>query len=282
MTATETPTGPPTREQIRAQWDALAPGFDDVVTPTNIDLGEDVLRRVEVTEGTRFLDVAAGSGALAIPAARRGARVVATDISPVMLERLAARARAEGLVLDTRLMDGQSLQLEDDEFDVSASQHGVSLFPDIDRGLRELVRVTRPGGRVVVATIGPPQHAEFLTFFIGALKASVPGFPGLPLDPPPLPFQVADPERLRAKLVAAGLADVVVDRAEWQLRVQSGKQLWKFVVSSNPIGAQLVANLTSEQAATARTVLEGMVRERRGNRDEATLRTAVTIGLGTS
>src|SRR5690606_11409635 len=115
------------------------------------------------------LDVAAGSGALSLPAARLGARVLAVDISPGMVERLAARARAEGLAnLETRVMDGHALELEDNTFDLAASQFGVMLFPDLPRGLSEMARVTRPGGRVLVVTFGPFEQVEFIGFFIRA------------------------------------------------------------------------------------------------------------------
>ena len=74
-------------------------------------------------------------------------------------------------------MDGHALELEDDTFDVSASQLGVSLFPNLQRGLRELVRVTKPG-RVLIVAFGPPQKAEFFGFFLAAMQAVVPGFTG--------------------------------------------------------------------------------------------------------
>jgi ubiquinone/menaquinone biosynthesis C-methylase UbiE len=76
----------------------------------------------------RFLDVAAGSGALSIPAARLGARALATDLSPVMLGSLDERARQEGLDVATRVMDGHALDLDDDSFDIAGSQFGVMLF----------------------------------------------------------------------------------------------------------------------------------------------------------
>ena len=65
-------------EQLRDAWDAIAPRYDEYITPQSIQRGEDALRGVDVQPGTRFLDVAAGSGALSIPAARRGARVIAS------------------------------------------------------------------------------------------------------------------------------------------------------------------------------------------------------------
>ena len=69
-------------EQTRAEWDAIAPGYDRTNTPTQMWLGEQGLRRAGLRPGMRFLDVAAGSGALSIPAARIGAQVLATDQSP--------------------------------------------------------------------------------------------------------------------------------------------------------------------------------------------------------
>jgi ubiquinone/menaquinone biosynthesis C-methylase UbiE len=106
----------------RAAWDRIAPGYDRTNTPTQMWVAGEGLRRAGVAADTRFLDVAAGSGALSIPAARRGARVLSVDVSPAMLELLRARARREGLEVETRLMDGHALALDDSSFDVAGSQ----------------------------------------------------------------------------------------------------------------------------------------------------------------
>jgi 2-polyprenyl-3-methyl-5-hydroxy-6-metoxy-1,4-benzoquinol methylase len=87
-----------TPQQTRAAWDELAAGYDQFVTPTHLDLAEEALRRVGLRAGMRFLDVAAGTGALSIPAARLGAQVLAIDISPTMVARLNQRVQEEGLV----------------------------------------------------------------------------------------------------------------------------------------------------------------------------------------
>lgn len=278
------PQSPPatTSEQIRAAWDRVAPGFDDYATPLTIGYGERFLRRADLRAGMRFLDVASGTGALAIPAARLGAEVLATDISPVMIDRLDARARSEGLTsLHTGIMDGTDLDLDDDTFDVAASQNGVSLFPDLQAGLAELVRVTRSGGRVLIVAFGPARRAEFLTFFLGALQAAVPGFTGPPMDPPPLPFQVADPEVLADELAAAGLAEVSVQSARWDLPFTSATHFWDLVTNSNPISGRLLATVADEQIEEARRVLEGMLRERSGGRPGAVLHAELNVAVGT-
>jgi SAM-dependent methyltransferase len=275
-------TQAPTLAQTRDAWDAIAPGFDALITQENMRHGEDILGRLDIRPGTRFLDVAAGSGALSIPAARRGAEVTAVDLAPTMIECLTARARAEGLSnLEGRVMDGHALDLPDGSFDVSASQHGVSLFPDLSGGLAELVRVTRAGGTVLVVAFGAVAKAEFLGLFVGAVTATVPGFAGPPMDPPPLPFQLADPDRFRRSLAAAGLSSVSVDPISWDMAFRSGAHLWDSVTSSNPIGAQLVAGLTEAQADEARQVLDGMLRERSGGGPGAVLHAEVNVGVGT-
>lgn len=274
-------TQTPTTEQIRTAWDALATGFDDFMSPLTIAFGEHLVGRLDIRSGTRFLDVAAGSGALAIPAARRGATTVAVDIAPTMIERLNSRARSEGLSnLEGQVMDAQTLEFPDNTFDVSVSLNGVSLFPDLDGGLAELVRVTRPGGRVVIAAFGRMQRTEFITFFMSAMQTAVPGFTPLPVDPPPLPFQVSDPNKLHAKLTEAGLTTVRADTTTWDMRFHSAAHYWDAMTSSNPIAVQTTADLTAEQRDDVKRVLDGMLRERSGGDPGAVLHNEATIGIG--
>ena len=271
-----------TPEQTRDAWNGVAEGYDEFVTPLVMPLAEQVLGRINLGPGMRLLDVAAGTGALSLLAAGLGAKVVATDIAPAMIERLDARARAQGLSnLEARAMDGLGLELEDDTFDVSASQLGVTVIPDLKRGLREMVRVTKPGGKVLIAALGPPQKAEFFGVFLAALKATVPGFTGPPTDPPPPQFQVADPATFRQRLAEAGLKDITVETVTFGLEFRSSADLWGFLMSSNPMGQILVANLTEEQRTEVRDVLAGMLRERSGSNGKAQLNLDINIGLGT-
>lgn len=262
-------------------WDAIASGYDEFVTPTHFWIGDEALRRAGLAKGMRFLDVAAGSGALSIPAARLGAHVQATDLSPQMLGRLEARARKEGLAgIDVRVMDGHALEFEDHTFDVAGSQYGVMLFPDLPRAVAEMTRVVKPGGRVLLVVYGPPAQVEFLAFFIGAIQTVIPGFAGLPADLPPLPFQVANAEKLRRRLAEAGLRDIRVETVVQQTPFESGRHLWDWVVNSNPIGAGLVTGLTEAQGLAVREVLDGMLRERAGQDGAAVLTDQSHIGIG--
>jgi SAM-dependent methyltransferase len=274
-------TQAPTAAQVRAGWDALAARFDDYVTPQTISHGEALLADLDVGRDTRLLDVAVGSGALAIPAARLGAQVLAVDIAPAMIERLTARATAEGLPnLTARVMDGHALDLPEGAFDVSVSLNGVSLFPDIDRGLAEVVRVTSPGGKVAIAAFGPMPGTEFVRFFMAALQTVAPGLPPSPGGPPSLPFQVSEPAKLRAKLIQAGLTDVRVQTPSWDWRFASVAAYWASVTCSNPLAANLVAQLTEQQREDAVHVLDRMLRERSTSKREIALHNTMTIGIG--
>lgn len=274
---------PPPEPGPRAAWDRIAPGYDRTNTPTQERIAEEGLRRAGLAAGMRFLDVASGSGALSLPAARRGAAVMAVDQSPVMLDLLRTRARMEGLEVETRVMDGHALDIAADTFDLVGSQFGVMLFPDMPKGIREMRRVARPGGRVLVHAYGDPSRIEFLGFLVGAIRSVRPEFDGPPQDPPPLEFQLSDPERLRGELHAAGLRDVRVETVTEATEFESGDALWDWVVWSNPIVETLLGSLelSNEERGVAREALDGMVRERASGRHTARLTNPVNIGIGT-
>lgn len=274
-------TQPPAAAQIRDAWDAIADGFDRHTTPHTIELGMGVLARLPLGPGVRVLDIGAGSGGLAIPAARTGADVVAVDIAPTMIERLAARARAEGLTnIDARVGDGTALALDDDAFDVTMSLNGVSLLPDLAGGLREASRVTRPGGTVMIVTFGPLPEVEFIAFFLGALRATAPDALPPPSEPLP-PFRLADPTTLQRTLEGAGLGDVAVETTTWETAFDSVDHFLDVLMASNPIAGQVTGGLTDEQSDEFRRVLDGMLRERSGGAAGAVLHATMRIGLGT-
>jgi pimeloyl-ACP methyl ester carboxylesterase/ubiquinone/menaquinone biosynthesis C-methylase UbiE len=270
-------------QQTRAAWNKIAPGYDAVVTSTHIWLGEEGLRRAGLRPGMTFLDVAAGSGALSIPAARMGARVLATDLSPVMLERLRQRAQDEGLTIETRVMDGHALDLDDNSFDIAGSQFGVMLFPDMPKGIRELARVAKTGGRVLMNVFGDMRKVEFFAFFMRGIQAVRPDFTGPPSDPPPLPFQLQDPERLRRELANAGLKDIRIEQTKEPLEFRSGEEMLDWLVRSNPIAEMVLGEMRvkDDERLVVQQALERLVRERAAGGDVATLTSPINIGIGT-
>ncbi len=267
--------------ELRAAWDRIAPGYDENVTPTHFWLGMEGLHRAGLRPGMSVLDVAAGSGALSIPAARLGARVLATDLSPGMLEMLGRRANSEGLDIETRVMDGHALELDDDSFDLVGSQFGVMLFPDMPRGIREMARVAKPGGRVLVNAFGDFRKIEFFECFVSGIQAVRPGFTGP--ETPPLPFQLQDPTRLRDELVAAGLKHVKVETIVETLPPATGGRLWNWLVWSNPVveGVLHELKITADERTEIRQALDRLVRQRAGGGSAVSLTNPINIGVAT-
>ena len=281
--STATKKAPAVRQDTREAWDRIASGYDRTNTPTQMWLANEGLRRAGLRARMSFLDVAAGSGALSIPAARLGAQVLAIDQSPAMLELLRARARKEKLDVETRVMDGHALELADGQFDLAGSQFGVMLFADMPQGIREMARVVKPGGRVLIHAYGDPHKIEFLGFLIGAVQSVRPDFNGPPMDPPPLEFQLADADRLLKELCAAGLKDVKVETITEATEHGTGKDLWEWLVWSNPIVERVLGgmlSLTNDERGVVRQTLDEMVRERAAG-GSARLTNPIHIGIGT-
>jgi len=263
-------------------WDAIAALYNKHVAPGEAELATTGLRLAGLQAGDTFLDVAAGPGGLSLPAARLGAKVVATDWSPQMIEHFKARVAAEALNAEGRVMDCHALDLPDDSYDITGSLFGVMLVPDQAQALREMVRVTKPGGRVLLIAYGNLAEFEAFHFFISAVQAVVPEFEGPAKDEPMLEFQVAEPDVLRQRLSDAGLRDCTVNTSEQErIAVRTGQQLWDWTIGSNPIPGMLVGELTDGQRADIIRVLDGMVRDRSFGNGPAVLTAPLNIGVGT-
>jgi SAM-dependent methyltransferase len=120
-----------------------------------LPLGPALVEAADVRPGTRVLDVAAGTGNASVPAAQRGARVTASDLTPELLAAGQRRPEAQGLDLEWVEADAEHLPFEDGAFDVVLSAIGVMFAPHHQQAADELVRVCRPGGTVAVLSWTP-------------------------------------------------------------------------------------------------------------------------------
>jgi ubiquinone/menaquinone biosynthesis C-methylase UbiE len=172
----------------------------ELVTP----LGPVLVEALGVGPHHRVLDVAAGTGNAAIPAARAGASVIASDLTPELLQAGAALATEQGLELQWREADAHALPFADNEFDVVMSSIGVMFAPFHQLAADELVRVCKPGGRIGVISWTPEGH-------IGQLWATMKPYAPAPppgAQPPPL---WGNEEHVRA-LLGKGVTDLVMQR----------------------------------------------------------------------
>jgi demethylmenaquinone methyltransferase/2-methoxy-6-polyprenyl-1,4-benzoquinol methylase len=170
MTATD--TGTLQEPQVRAMFDRIAGFYDVMNSVMTAGLHHDWRRRAvdlaEVAPGDRVLDVATGTGDLALELARRvgpqGA-VVASDFSEEMLARAQAKAAAAAAPVTVEWGNALELPYADGEFAAATVGFGARNFSDLDRGLSEMARVVRPGGRVVVLEITTPTRPPLSSFY---------------------------------------------------------------------------------------------------------------------
>ena len=188
-------------------WDSAATHYEKTAHPFTARFAEDALARVPLTPESRVLDVACGTGALALAAARTGAHVLATDFAPGMVARVAATGLPN---VEARVMDGQALDLPDAHFDAVFSIFGVIMFPDWRKGLAEMARVTRPGGHGVVATWQSRGAATFL-LLADIRRDLFPGREGVAM--PEAVQAMSDPADFARALIAAGYRDPAIEAA---------------------------------------------------------------------
>jgi SAM-dependent methyltransferase len=164
----------------RSMW--ASGDYPSMVETFLLPLGPRLVEACEIGSGMRVLDVAAGTGNAAIPAAASGATVVASDLTPELFDAGRARAEAEGVELEWIEADAEDLPFEDASFDVVISSIGVMFAPHHQAAADELVRVCRPGGKIGLLSWTPEGMIGGLFRTIGPFAPTPP--PGA--QPPPL------------------------------------------------------------------------------------------------
>ncbi|MFL6417634.1 MAG: class I SAM-dependent methyltransferase [Bryobacteraceae bacterium] len=138
---------------------------------------ESFVKRFPIQAGMQILDVACGTGNLAIPAARRGATVTGVDIAPNLIEQAKQRANAEGLAATFEEGDAEQLPYRDGQFDLVMSMFGAMFAPHPDRVASELARVCREGGTIAMANWTPDGFAAKLFALTSRYIPSPEGLP---------------------------------------------------------------------------------------------------------
>jgi SAM-dependent methyltransferase len=164
----------------RSMW--ASGDYPSMVETFLLPLGPRLVEACEIGPGMRVLDVASGTGNAAIPAAARGATVVASDLTPELFEAGRARAEAEGVGLEWVEADAEDLPFADGSFDAVISSIGVMFAPQHQAAADELVRVCRPGGTIGLLSWTPEGMIGGLFRTIGPFAPAPP--PGA--QPPPL------------------------------------------------------------------------------------------------
>jgi SAM-dependent methyltransferase len=187
------------KEAQKQGWAHFAP-LETFTTPPAARL----VQYANVTAGQRLLDVASGTGVVAITAARAGAQVSAVDLTPQLLERARENAKIAQVEIDWREGDAEQLPFGDGEFDVVLSQFGHMFAPRPEVAVGEILRVLKPGGTIAFST-WPPELFVGRSFALISRYAPAPP-PGA--APPPL---WGDPNIVRERL-GKGFKAISFDR----------------------------------------------------------------------
>lgn len=187
------------KENQKQGWAHFTP-LETFTTPSAARL----TRHARIAAGQRVLDVACGTGVVAITAARAGATVSALDLTPQLLEHARENAKLAGVEIDWREGDAEQLPFGDRAFDVVLSQYGHMFAPRPEFAVSEMLRVLKPGGTIAFST-WPPE------LFIGrTFKLIAQYSPPLPPGIMPPPFW-GDPNIVRERLGNA-VKEIVFDR----------------------------------------------------------------------
>lgn len=260
-------------------WSLVSERYDRQIFPFTTLYAADALATANVQSSHRVLDVAAGTGALSVLAARTGADVTATDFSQGMLRLLDMRLKKEKLPnIRVRPMDGQELSLLDKRFDSVFSIFGLIFFPDRAKGFKEMYRVLKRGGRVAVTAWCGPDKAPFLTVLRDAAVRAGIEMPA-PATPPAV-FSLADPKQFAAELSAAGFHDVEVKEIYHTWDVPSPEAYFDSVDGTSPVFAPMLDAIGPERLPAVKAALVDMLRERYGP-GPVRIPAAAWLGTGT-
>ena len=199
-----------------------------------------VIGALAIGPGARVLDVACGTGGVALRAARAGAEVTGIDISADQLAKARRAAEAEGLAIRFDEGDCQELPYAEAEFDAVASAFGAIFAPDHERAAAELARACRPGGRLAL-TAWPADHwsethARAGRTFVEDVDAR----------------EWASEEHVRKLLGDA--FELELQTGEWRIEADSGEELWELASTSMPPLRTWLAEQSEEARARAEKV----------------------------
>lgn len=190
----------PLNERVRSTW--TSGDFGRIATGYERSAAE-FTARLGLTSAERVLDVACGTGNLAIPAARSGASVVGIDIAPNLIAQAKSRAMSEGLTIDFETGNAERLRFSDGTFDTVVTMFGAMFAGRPERAAAELLRVTRAGGRIAMANWTP-------TGFIGQMLKTTLKYVPAPVGVPS-PLLWGDDDTVKDRL-SGGLGSLVLTR----------------------------------------------------------------------
>jgi ubiquinone/menaquinone biosynthesis C-methylase UbiE len=265
-------------DQQPGRWDNHVAVYEAVFEPLTDAFARRALMRLDLRPAERLVDIGAGSGGASLLAAEAGVEVVAVDASTAMTARIRDRAHRKHVVgrVDARVMDGMALALPAESFDAALSIFGVILFPDAERGMREIARILRPGGRAAVVTWTDTERYE-LVLRLQAAVAHVRG-PQPPPETLPAQLRFREERAFRNLLAAAGLMVNEIVRMEERWKLPSARWLADHIAFA-PGMAAMVEALGADRASILEAFVSALEQDQGAG--EIRLLAVAQLGLAT-
>jgi ubiquinone/menaquinone biosynthesis C-methylase UbiE len=267
---------PPSPLATAEPWDLVSDGYVAELWEQFSLYAKDALELVAVKPGADVLDVCTGPGTLAVQAGRTAKRVVGVDFSRQMLDEAARRTAAAGLDnVELLQTDAQTLPLPDESFDAAFSMFGAIFFPDRSKGLREIRRVLRPGGKLAISSWRPFIHVPPIK---AAFEILIELMPELPFGKSKAPL--GEPEEVQAELEGAGFRSVRVELVKHADTSPSPVAFWKSMERSTAPLVLLRRRIGEERFSALSEQILGRLVERFGP-GRLVVETQALIGIGT-
>jgi ubiquinone/menaquinone biosynthesis C-methylase UbiE len=239
------------KQAVKEEWGRAAQGWHEWIPAINAWLEsatELMLDQAGVVSGSRVIDIAAGDGGQSISAAQRvgpNGEVLATDIAPQFVELANAVASKMRLPqLKAEVMDAEVLTVPDGHFDAAISRLGLMYLPDLQKGLLEIKRVLRPGGRLSAVVFTTAEKTPFFSIPVKLIRDKQ----GLPAPEPgqPGPFSLGAAGLLAENLAMAGYQDVQQHIVEAPLRFASAEECVRWRREASGTMQQMLSGLDDE------------------------------------
>lgn len=237
------------------QWQTAAEAWYRWSSTLNEWLGnatDKMLDMANIGNGHRVLDIAAGAGEQSITAAKKvgpSGYVLATDLSSNILEFAKQMAQQAGLKnIETKVMDGENLTLEDESFDAVISRVGLIYFPDQQKALKEMLRVLKKGGKVAAIVYSTPEKNKFFSVPVSIIRNRAKLPPPLPGQPGP--FSLGAEGVIEKAFTQAGFINVKSALVDSPLMLPSAKECVRFEKESFGALHQMLSGLSEPEKAS--------------------------------
>jgi len=223
-----------TQTQMVAVFNRVAAGYDNPASRFFPFCADRLIVRLNPARGSKILDVATGTGVVAmaaIQAVGHEGRVMAIDLAEGMLDRLQGKIDKFGIPnIDLYVMDAAALEFRRDYFDHVICSFGIFFLPDMSAGLREWVRVTKPGGSILFTVFGKQAFQPMMDLFIRRIENY--GVVAPDNDAPFAAMRLADAERCRDLLSGAGLKNIEVHTEQLGYHLKDEVEWWEVILNS--------------------------------------------------